>query len=182
MSIRAVFLDRDGVINRYLPQRYVETPSQLDILPGVAQSIRRLNDAGILVIVISNQQGVARRIMTAEALDVVTDDMRKKLDSEAGAKIDRVYYCMHHRNDDCVCRKPKPGMINWAFRDFGINSRDSVFFGDSESDIRAASAAGIDKRFLLLTGLNRFYEIGAFSIAPSHIFPDFESATENLLR
>src|SRR4051812_41467396 len=111
MHIRSVFLDRDGVLNVYLPGAYVRNVDELGVVPGVAAAIRRLNDSGIPVIVISNQQGVGKGIMTFDDLLTVQARMEAILQEEAGARIDGWYYCTDLTNAVSDRRKPKPGML-----------------------------------------------------------------------
>jgi len=180
-KVQAVFLDRDGVINTHLPERYVETPEQLAILPGVAKAIRRLNDAGVAAIVISNQQGVGRGIMTWDALEAVTDSMKTRLFDEAGASLDAIYYCPHLRTDNCDCRKPKPGMISHAAQTAGIHACDTAFVGDSTTDLEAAAAAGVRYKILVLSGANQYYDAAKFKAQPDLVFSNLNEIVGWLL-
>jgi D-glycero-D-manno-heptose 1,7-bisphosphate phosphatase len=147
-----VFLDRDGVINVYLPGDYVRKASQFKLIEGADQAIRQLNDAGVLVILISNQQGVGKGLMTMGDLKLVGDEMDRLLLTGAGAHLDRAYYCPHLKSDACECRKPKPGMLLQAACDYNLQLENTAFIGDSSSDMQAAYAAGVGKRILVLTG------------------------------
>lgn len=180
-QFKAMFLDRDGVINEYLPQRYVETPEQLIVLPGVAGAIKKLNDAGVLAIVISNQQGVAKGVMSASELKIVTDSLRERLAREADARLDAVYYCMHGRDEGCLCRKPRPGMISTALRAFGLDPGETLFVGDSASDLAAAAAAGVKIGVLVLCGANRYYDPRRFDVQPDLVFSDLASVADWVL-
>ena len=180
-KVRAAFLDRDGVINSYLPQRYVETPDQLVILPGVARAIRRFNDAGILTIVISNQQGVARNIMTPSALDLVTETMKYRLAAESDARLDAVYYCTHARDAGCSCRKPKPGMIIEALERFHIDPCDTIFVGDTETDLQAARAARVGVVCLVLSGATHYFDAAKYGENPNRVFCDLDSVANWVL-
>lgn len=179
--IDAVFLDRDGVLNTHLPERYVENVDQLVTLPGVARALRRLNDAGILTIVISNQQGVARGIMTEEALSAVTAELRARLDRDAGARLDEVNYCVHSRHDGCACRKPKPGMILESLARHGLNPACTIFVGDSPTDLQAAEAAAVGAKALVLTGANRFYDASKFPVKPDFVFQNLGEMVDWIL-
>lgn len=141
--ITTVFLDRDGVINEKMPEgRYVSTPGELRLIPGVSEAILRLNVNGIRVLVISNQRGVALGIMTLEALEDVQRFLQEQLNAR-GARIDRFYYCPHDKNS-CDCRKPLPGLFYRAVNDFpDIKPETSVMIGDSISDIGFAHGLGI---------------------------------------
>jgi D-glycero-D-manno-heptose 1,7-bisphosphate phosphatase len=139
---RAVFLDRDGVINRKAPgDGYIESPEQLMILPGTVEAIRALNETGYRVLVVTNQRGVARGLITVSALDRIHRQLQRAL-ARAGAEIDAIYYCPHDLESNCKCRKPEPGMLIRAAEDFEIDTRLSWMIGDSESDIHAGRKAG----------------------------------------
>src|SRR5690242_7187880 len=94
MEITAVFVDRDGVLNKHVPDDYVKSPDEMIVLPGVARAVRRLNDAGLPVIVISNQQGVGKGVMSWDDLRAVEARMAEALAHEPGARLDRCYYCV----------------------------------------------------------------------------------------
>lgn len=179
--IKAVFLDRDGVLNSYLPQRYVENPDQLIVLPGVDTAIRQLNDLGILAIVISNQQAVARDIMTQGDLDVVTEALENRLTHQAGARLDAIYYCTHSAADDCMCRKPKPGMILAALKRFNLDPHDTMFVGDTEKDLSAALAANVGIKSLVLSGSISVFDRTMLNVQPDLIFSDLPAVVRWIL-
>ena len=147
---KAVFLDRDGTINRYVG--FLRRIEEFELLPGVSEAIRRINELGYLAIVVTNQPVIARGEVTPAQLDLIHKKMQTLLGRE-GAYLDGIYYCPHHPHKgysgevtelkiDCDCRKPKPGMLLRAARDFHINLSESWMVGDSESDIKAGQAAG----------------------------------------
>jgi D-glycero-D-manno-heptose 1,7-bisphosphate phosphatase len=139
---RAVFLDRDGVINRKAPgDDYIETWEQLTILPGVVEAVRTLNEAGYRVLVVTNQRGVAKGIIPISELDRIHRQMQRTL-ALSGATIHAVYYCPHDLESSCKCRKPEPGMLIRAAKDFEIDTCLSWMIGDSVRDIRAGQRAG----------------------------------------
>jgi D-glycero-D-manno-heptose 1,7-bisphosphate phosphatase len=142
-AMQYVFLDRDGVINRKLPEgRYVRRWEEFELLPGVAAAIAELNRTGRKVIVVTNQRGVALGVMTEAELQGIHDRLRAEL-ARDGARLDAIYYCPHHR-DECDCRKPRTGMIEAAFRDFPCASpENSILIGDSLSDMDCGRAAGM---------------------------------------
>jgi histidinol-phosphate phosphatase family protein len=152
MQFQAVFMDRDGVLNRYVRADYIRTPDELHLLPGAADAVRALNDRGLSVIVISNQQGVAKRIMTEDALDQVDGELRDQLKASAGAVLTHTYYCTHLASDNCSCRKPKPGLLKQASDEYGIDLAQSVMIGDSFTDIACGNNAGVGFTILLMTG------------------------------
>jgi histidinol-phosphate phosphatase family protein len=138
----AIILDRDGVLNRRPPRaQYVRRPEEFEWLPGAREALRLLSERDYRVIVVSNQAGVARGAMTADDVDRVNERMR--VESEAvGGRIDAVYYCPHDWDEGCECRKPRPGMLFDAARDFQLDLTRTVFIGDDERDAEAAEAAG----------------------------------------
>ncbi|MFH1114663.1 MAG: HAD family hydrolase [Pseudomonadota bacterium] len=139
---RAVFLDRDGVINAKLPEdRYVKLASEFKLLPGVIQALCTLRELGYLRVVITNQRGIGRGLMTEDQLKAVHDHMVEEL-RRGGAELDAVYYCPHDKHENCGCRKPQPGMIFDAVRDLHIDAASSYMVGDSSSDIVAGKLAG----------------------------------------
>lgn len=155
---KAVFLDRDGTIVEDLD--FLTDLSGLRLLPGAAEGIRKLNDAGFLAIVITNQSGVARGFLTEKTLQEMHKRLSEMLAAQ-GARIDAYYYCPHHPSVgppqyriDCECRKPKPGMFLAATREHGIDLPKSFAIGDNTRDAQAAQAAGI-RAILVQTGPHR---------------------------
>lgn len=139
----AVFLDRDGVINRKPPEHeYVGRWEQFELLPSVIEAIRCLNERGYLVVVISNQQGVGLGRMKATEIENIHAKLAEVLLGH-GVTIDRFYWCGHSENANCDCRKPKPGLIYRAKEELGINLERSYFIGDSESDRQCGAMAGV---------------------------------------
>jgi D-glycero-D-manno-heptose 1,7-bisphosphate phosphatase len=141
MSVRLVLLDRDGTINRKPPAgAYVTAPDGLELLPGAAAAIRRLNDAGIAVAVVTNQRGVARGELDEPRLRAIHAALRERL-AAAGAHVDAIYHCPHERGT-CGCRKPEPGLLAAAAADFGVPPSATVMIGDAESDVEAGRRFG----------------------------------------
>ncbi len=148
---RAVFLDRDGVINRIAPEgRYVTRWEDFDVLPGVVEGITLLNRAGFCVIVVTNQRCVAKGLMTAAELEEMHQRM-SELFARAGATIDAIYYCSHEVEESCNCRKPAPGMLLDAANSRGIDLPASWMIGDSDIDVEAGKNAGCKTVRLLAT-------------------------------
>lgn len=152
-----VFLDRDGVIS--IEKDLLHKKSDIEIIPNSAEAIKILNDNGYKVIVITNQPVIARGLCTLEELENIHKYMENLL-ARKEAKLDKIYFCPHHPKagnnpeytKDCDCRKPKPGMIFQAQRDFNIkNLSDCFMIGDKMSDIHAGRAAGC-KTILVNTG------------------------------
>lgn len=139
---KAVFLDRDGLINRQAPEHdYIKSWADFRFLPGVSEAVRRLNEAGYLVLVVTNQRGVARGIMTMEAVNEIHETMCREL-AKAGAHIHKVFVCPHE-SGTCTCRKPDIGLFLQAEREFEIDKRKSWMVGDSDSDVEAGRKYGI---------------------------------------
>jgi D-glycero-D-manno-heptose 1,7-bisphosphate phosphatase len=142
-SVKTVFLDRDGVINRKMPEgEYVFHRDHLEILPGVLEAIATLNRRGLRVIVVTNQRGVALGRYTQTDVQLLHAQLQQQL-AEAGAWIDSFYFCPHD-NDQCNCRKPLPGLFEQAQADFPeIEASTSMMIGDSLSDIEFGKNLGM---------------------------------------
>jgi histidinol-phosphate phosphatase family protein len=139
---RAVFLDRDGVINEKAPEgAYITTWEEMRFLPGVELAILLFHRAGFRVIIITNQRCVAKGLTTVENLEALHLRMCAAFAGN-GAVIDAVYYCPHQENPPCRCRKPAPGMLLDAARDHDIDLAHSWMIGDSEADVLAGKNAG----------------------------------------
>lgn len=158
---KAIFLDRDGTINKYVG--FLRDIDQFELLPGVAEAIKMINSSGYLCIVATNQPVIARGEVTVEELQIIHNKLETLLGSE-GAYIDGLYYCPHHPHKgyegevpelkiDCDCRKPKPGMLLKASQDFNIDLSKSIMIGDGENDVRCGQVAGC-KIVLISEGKN----------------------------
>lgn len=152
---RAVFLDRDGTIN--VEKEYLHRIEDFEFIPGVPEAIRRLREAGFLVIVTTNQSGVARGYYPLAAVETLHRHLQAEL-ARQGAAIDAFYVCPHHPTEgvgeyrnDCGCRKGKPGMLLQAASDLGIDLSRSWMVGDKAADVEAGKAAGC-RSILVLTG------------------------------
>lgn len=155
MKKPAIFLDRDGTINKEVD--YLRNLEQLRILPGVARAIRTLNEAKFLVIVVTNQPVIARGWATEEQVRYLNEEIGKRL-SKQGARIDKFYFCPHHPEANlkkyrikCHCRKPRIGLIKKAVVEFNISLEKSYIVGDSTRDIQAGRNAKM-KTILVKTG------------------------------
>lgn len=145
-----IFLDRDGVINENRSD-YVKSWSEFRFLPGSREAIARLTQAGHHIIVCTNQAGVARGSISIETVHEIHRRMVVAI-SEMGGKIEKVYFCPHAKDDECTCRKPRPGMLLKARDELDLDMHNAVFIGDSISDVQAGLAAGIHS-ILVLSGL-----------------------------
>jgi D-glycero-D-manno-heptose 1,7-bisphosphate phosphatase len=144
----AVFLDRDGTICEEVG--YMNHLSRLMIYPWAAPAIRRLNDAGLPVIMVTNQSGVSRGIFPESLVADIHRQMAQELGA-ARARLDAVYYCTHRREDNCDCRKPLPGLLRRAAEDHGLDLARSFVVGDRYADVAMAHAAG-GRGVLVLSG------------------------------
>ncbi len=154
---KAIFLDRDGTINVY--KGFLTKAEDLELIPGASEAIKLINRSGYLAIVVSNQPVIARGDCTFEELQTIHNRMETLLGKE-GAFVDAIYYCPHHpdkgfegeRSDykfDCDCRKPKPGLLLQAAKDWNIDLSVSYMIGDSERDVEAGIAAGCKQSILV---------------------------------
>lgn len=146
---KAVFLDRDGTINKYVG--FITKPEQFELIPGVAEAIKKINKSGYLAIVVTNQPVIARGNCTWEELLEIHNKMETEL-GKKGVFVDAVYICPHHKDKgfegerpeykfDCECRKPKPGLLLQAAKDFNIDLSQSIMIGDSDNDVQAGRGA-----------------------------------------
>ena len=135
----AVFLDRDGTIVEEVG--YLNHPSRFRLFPFAALAIRRLNEAGLPVVVVTNQSGVGRGYFPESVVSTVHEIMSREL-TRQGASLDAIYYCPHITSDACDCRKPKPGMLERAAREHSLDLRRSFVVGDRHGDIVLAENAG----------------------------------------
>jgi D-glycero-D-manno-heptose 1,7-bisphosphate phosphatase len=143
---RALFLDRDGVLIRDV--HHLTAASQIEILPGVPEALRRLRQNGWTVVVVTNQSVVARGLVTEEELEEIHQVLQERL-SARGGPVDAIYYCPHHPQGAvaryrmvCDCRKPRPGLLLRAAEDLGIDLAASIMVGDTGTDIEAGRRAG----------------------------------------
>lgn len=153
---KVLFLDRDGVINKDVS--YLYKISDLEWVDGAKEALAYAYGKGYDLIVVTNQSGVARGYYKESDVQILHDHMAHELD-RSGAPILHFYYCPHHKEGsvslyavDCECRKPKPGMINQAIKDYDVDPKDSFLIGDSQRDVDAAEAAGV--KGYLFTGTN----------------------------
>ncbi len=190
--MKTVFLDRDGVINRNPPNMgYVRRWSEFSFIPNARKAIRELTENGYRIIVVTNQSGIERGLYSEESLADIHSRMVAEI-SKAGGTIDAVYYCPHHPDAGCECRKPKPGMLIRAKREHNIELSSAYLIGDTVTDIQAGKRAGT-KTFLVLTGLGQESYYHYMNIKPwkqtdmdgyypEKIFTNLYSATHCLIK
>lgn len=180
----AVFIDRDGTLTEEVG--YVNHPLRLKLLPRSAQAIRRLNQAGIAAVVVTNQAGVARGYFSEEVLASVNAALLGQL-KEANAHLDGIYVCPHHPWEgvppfraDCECRKPRPGLLRRAADELGLDLARAAMVGDKPSDLATGRALGLPG-VLVLTGygLGEWeYRRAALQPPPDHVAADLLDAVE----
>ena len=173
----AVFLDRDGTLNEDCG--YVTTPEQLVLFPGVPQALARFNQMGVRVILVTNQSAIGRGFMTAQDLERIHEKLDSLLDVGYG-KLDAVYFCPHHPNDGCLCRKPGVAMIQQAAKEFSLDVSQCYLVGDKASDLEAAYNAGMKGVLVMSSDYSQAAvtasHLGRFPIA--HIAQSFVQAVD----
>ena len=142
-KLDTLFLDRDGVINVKLDGQYVKNTNEFEFMIGAETAISKLSKIFNRIIIVTNQQGIAKEIMSDKDLDVLHNYMLFELKKNGGL-IDKIYYCPHSASEICNCRKPNPGMIQQAMIDFPeIKAAESYLIGDSDTDILAGNKMGL---------------------------------------
>jgi len=161
----AVFLDRDGTIAKDV--HYCRSPDDFELLPTVPQAIKLLNDNAFKIVIITNQSGIARGYFTEETLTQIHDKLKREL-AIHGAWVDAIYYCPHHPNDNCECRKPGTALFFRAAAELSIDLQNSYVVGDMQMDIDAGKKLGCHT-ILVTTGPQKGSDIGdpADYIAPN---------------
>lgn len=145
---RFALIDRDGTIN--VEKHYLSDPDQLELYPGVGEALARLQKAGWGICVLTNQSGIARGYFNYFTLEAIHNRLGQLL-GEFGVRVDGIYVCPHGPDDDCLCRKPLPGMVRQAEEHFGFDPAQAVMIGDKEVDVEMGQAVGA-KTFLVRTG------------------------------
>jgi D-glycero-D-manno-heptose 1,7-bisphosphate phosphatase len=178
---RAVFLDRDGTVAEEVG--YANHISRFVVYPFAAAAIRRLNEAGLPVIVVTNQSGVARGFFPESLIGQMHDKMVEEL-AAGGAHVDGVYYCPHIRDDQCSCRKPLPGMLELAAREHNLEISGSVLVSDRYNDIQMGHENGC-RTLLVLTGYGRGdyeWNHAKWPRQPDHVVENLADAAEIILK
>ncbi len=172
-------MDRDGVINKYPGDKlYVTSLRKFRFLPRAKKAIALLSKNGFKIFVASNQAGVGKGAYSQKTLDAITAKMLVDIE-KAGGRIDRVYYCTHRKEADCLCRKPKPGLLKQAARKFRFSLKNAYFIGDTARDIFTARAAGC-KSILVLTGKEKLANQKNWEAKPDLVFKDLLAAAKFL--
>jgi len=191
---KAVFLDRDGVINAMVYDQdhgLIDSPSnpeQFRFLPNVSKAISLINEMGLLALVVSNQPGIAKGKFTPQILEAMDKKMERELTSH-GAHLDRIYYCPHHPEavleeyrGNCHCRKPKPGLILRGGEEFNVALEHSYIVGDGLIDIQAGKTAGLSTIFLGNSNCASCKLMAELDTKPDFIVPDLLEAVKLIQR
>jgi len=180
---KVIFIDRDGVINKdpggWTKHSYVTKPEDFKFLPGSVEALKKLNDSGHDIVVISNQAGIGKGYFSKDELDGVNRKMIEDLKRE-GIQLRKVYYCIHGKNDNCDCRKPKTGLLKQAEKELGIKAAGTYFIGDKESEIEAGEGMGM-KTILVLSGKTSLGDLGSWVKKPDYIFDNIKEAVEFII-
>jgi histidinol-phosphate phosphatase family protein len=178
--MKVIFLDRDGVINKYPGDKlYVTSPKKFRFLPRAKEAIALLGKNGFKIFVVSNQAGVGKGTYSQKTLDAITAKMLADIE-KAGGRIDQVYYCTHRKEAGCLCRKPKPGLLKQASREFKFNLKNAYFIGDTMRDIFTARAAGC-RSILVLTGKEKLADQKNREAKPDLVFKDLLAAAKFII-
>ena len=179
--MKNIFLDRDGVINKYPGDRfYVTSLRKFRFLPRAKKAIALLSKKGYKIFVASNQAGVGRGIYAQSTLDAITAKMLKDIEL-LGGKITKAYYCTHRKEAKCSCRKPKPGMLRKAAKEFKFSLKNAYFVGDTMRDVFTAQAAGC-KSILVLTGKEKLANQKKWQAKPDFVFKDLLAAAKFIIK
>ena len=137
---KAIFLDRDGILNKNRND-YVKNIDELEIHPSIGNFVKKLDENGFLIFVVTNQSAINRGLTTHENVEKIHSKIQSFL-NQFGTKINRFYYCPHTPSENCDCRKPKPGLLIKAIKDFSINPSSSWMIGDMDTDVAAGNSVG----------------------------------------
>lgn len=178
---KAVFVDRDGTIN--VDVHYLDDPERFQLYPGVGEGIHRLNMANFKVIVVTNQSGIARGYFSLETLEKIHEKMREEL-RRYNAFVDAIYFCPHHPDDNCHCRKPKTGMFEQAIIEHDIDAKLSFMIGDKILDIIAGKRIGAKTILVPEPHLRKkvLAEREKWDAMPDYIAGDFMDAVNWILK
>jgi D-glycero-D-manno-heptose 1,7-bisphosphate phosphatase len=179
--LKTVFLDRDGVINMDSPD-YIKCWAEFHFIAGSLDAIARLTRSGCSVIVITNQSVINRQMVALTALEAMHRQLRQAV-SDGGGRITDIFYCPHRPDEDCDCRKPKPGLIFAARDRYGIDLSRAVMVGDSVKDILAGQAAGCKRTVLVQTGngMTATQTLEQTGQSPDHVAADLDQAARWIL-
>ena len=173
---RAVFLDRDGVLIRQV-EGYLTRAEDMELLPGAAEAVAKLRKAGFKAVVVTNQAGVAKGLLSEAELEGLHQELRRRLQA-LGTDLDAIYCCPHAPEENCPCRKPAPGLLLKAARELAIDLAHSYMVGDATTDVEAAHRAGC---FAILVKTGFGGEDGRSEEVPDAVLPDLACAADFIL-
>jgi D-glycero-D-manno-heptose 1,7-bisphosphate phosphatase len=176
--MKLVILDRDGVIN-YESEHFVKSPAEWKAMPGSLEAIAKLSQAGYRVVVATNQSGIGRGLFDMDTLNAMHSKMHRAVQA-LGGRIDAVFYCPHSADNDCHCRKPRPGMFERISSCFNTSLTGVFAVGDSQRDLQAAVAAGAQP-VLVLTGKGETTRTENDLPEGTLVFADLTAVAEHLL-
>ncbi len=176
--MKLIILDRDGVINQD-SAAYIKSPQEWRPIPGSLNAISRLNQAGFHVIVATNQSGIGRGLFDMAALNAIHEKMHKAL-AQAGARVDAIFFCPHAADDNCKCRKPRPGMLEDIAHRLNTDLAGVPMIGDSLRDLQAAAIAKAAP-MLVLTGKGKKTQRAGGLPPGTPVFPDLAHAVDALV-
>ena len=167
-----IFLDRDGVINHDSPD-YIKSWAEFEFLPGSLEALRLLTEKGYRLILITNQSIVNRGMVPVEVLSDIHDRLRQSV-AQAGGRIEDIFFCPHRPDENCTCRKPKPGLIQQAIQRYGFDPAAGIMIGDNAKDILCGRNAGCGATILVQTGSGQRarQELADQQITPDYLVPD----------
>lgn len=181
MKERAVFIDRDGTIN--FDGHFLDDPEKFEMYPGVGNGVKKLQDSGFKVIVVTNQSGIGRGHFTEEVLFEIHNKMEMEF-KEFDVELDGIYYCPHHPEDNCRCRKPKPGMFEKAINEYNIDIEKSYMLGDRFVDVESGKNLGV--RTILIPEEHKREDVlrekNNWEYHPDFISDDFQNAVDWILK
>lgn len=181
---KVVFIDRDGVINKdpagWTEHDYITKTGDFHFLPDVLRALKNLTENKYKIIIISNQAGVGKGYFTVKELEKVSDYMLKEIEV-SGGKISGVYYCIHTKEDNCDCRKPKTGLFKKASGNINFDIGNTYLIGDSPRDIEAGKSFGL-KTILVLSGKTHAENLSKLEVRPDEIKKDLNDAAEFIIR
>ncbi|MFH1867654.1 MAG: HAD family hydrolase [Candidatus Omnitrophota bacterium] len=177
---RMIFLDRDGVINKNpIRYDYIKKAAEFKLLPGVTEAVKMLTEAGFDIVVTSNQAGVAKGLFSRDDLKGITEKMIKGIEAKGG-KIRKAFYCLHHPDAGCACRKPKAGLIKKAVGKSRIDKKNSFFIGDTERDVAAGKSYGV-RTIAVLSGYYNRKDMKLWQTQPDYTCRDLLCAVKDVI-
>jgi len=177
--MKRIILDRDGVINHDSPD-YVKSPQEWTALPGSLDAIARLSRAGWRVVIATNQSGIARRLFDVQTLNAIHAKLRREL-AQAGGAIDAIFVCPHGTQDECPCRKPRPGLFHDIARRYDVSLAGVPAVGDSLRDLLAASLAGCAPMLVRTGNGAKTLQQGGLP-AGTQVYDDLAAVVDTLLQ